>query len=423
LNIKAATNPIRFGGLLGNSIWMFSGQVVSALFQAVYFILLGRLLGSTEYGIFMGATALASILSQYSTLGSNWVFIRYVSHDPENFSRYWGNILIATLSLGAIFTAVLATGGPYFAHSYSRLLLVCIGLGDCLFMQLAVATGFVFQAFEKMRLTAVVNVITNMMRAAATAILALHFHRVNAREWSVVACLVSMAAAIVAVGMVSRNYGRPKFSLSLLKARSGEGMTFAFSNSAGNVYNDFDKVLMGHYGMNAANGTYSMAYKVINLCSMPISAIYGAAIPRIFRKGKEGVLGTGPFVFRLLKRTALLSLGMAGVMWLLAPVLPRLLGPSFADSTTQLRWLCLLPFFRSFQWGANSALAGAGYQKLCLRAQIVTAVFNLGTNLYMIPKYGWFGAVLTSVASDALVGVLISITFLYVRSTEQYAAS
>jgi len=124
-----------------------------------------------------------------------------------------------------------------------------------------------------------------------------------------------------------------------------------------------------------------------------------------------------------LKRTALLSLVLAGVMWLAAPILPFLLGHSFADSKTQLRWLCLLPFFRSFQWGANSALVGAGYQKLCLRAQIVTAVFNLGTNLYMIPRYGWFGAVLTSVASDALVGVLLSVTLLYVQAKEKVAAN
>jgi len=285
-------------------------------------------------------------------------------------------------------------------------------------MQLTSAAGFVFQTFEKMRVTAAMNLATNLLRTIATAVLTLHYHSLSARRWAIIACAVSIVGALVAVGMVSREFGSPVFSWKLFKARSSEGIVFAFSNSAGNIYNDFDKVLMGHYGMNAANGTYSIAYKVINVCSMPISAIYGAAIPRIFRRGREGVLGTGPYVLRLLKKTALLSAAMAGIMWLAAPALPYLLGGSFADSRIQLRWLCLLPLFRSVQWGASSALAGAGYQKLCLRAQIVTAVFNLGTNVYMIPKYGWFGAVLTSVASDALVGCLLSATFLYVQARE-----
>src|SRR5258708_38466615 len=59
--------------LARNAGWMFLGQGVSFAVQACYFVLLARLLGADQYGIFVGAAAAVSLLSQYSTLGSGLV--------------------------------------------------------------------------------------------------------------------------------------------------------------------------------------------------------------------------------------------------------------------------------------------------------------------------------------------------------------
>ena len=69
---------------------MFIGQGASLVCQAGYFVWLGRLLGATEYGIYVGAVSLVALLAQYSALGSHSVFLRYVSADPTKFRRYWG---------------------------------------------------------------------------------------------------------------------------------------------------------------------------------------------------------------------------------------------------------------------------------------------------------------------------------------------
>jgi O-antigen/teichoic acid export membrane protein len=204
----------------------------------------------------------------------------------------------------------------------------------------------------------------------------------------------------------------------LLKKRSGEGLVYALSSSAGNVYTDFDKVLLGHFGMNAANGVYSMAYKAVSVFCMPVASIHNAAFPRIFQRGKDGVAGTSAYVLRILKRTAPLSLLMAVILWFTAPILPHLLGPSFAESTSALRWLCLLPLTRAFQWSAGDALTGAGLQRYRLGTQIIAAVFNLSVNLYLIPRYGWLGAAWTSVATDGLLGGLNWIVLLTLRRKE-----
>jgi len=404
--------------LARNAGWMFFGQGLSYVFQAAYFILIGRLLGSTEYGIYMGAVALAAIFGQYSTFGSQLVFLQHVSPNHSQFSRYWGNILMATISLGTLFTIFLTLAGPHIAHSYSPVMLLCVAAGDCLCMQLVAVSAVVFQAFEKMRITAVMNTLTNLLRVVLASTLLICLRHASAFQWAAAALVVSICAVSVALVLVRRNFEKPTFSPSLLKKRSGEGLVYALSSSAGNVYTDFDKVLLGHFGMNAANGVYSMAFKAVSVFCMPIGSIHGAAFPRIFQRGKDGVAGTSAYVLRILKRTAPLSLLMAVILWFTAPILPHLLGPSFAESTSALRWLCLLPFTRAFQWSAGDALTGAGLQRYRLGTQIVAAVLNLSMNLYLIPRHGWLGAAWASVATDGTLAAMNWAVLLTVRRRE-----
>jgi O-antigen/teichoic acid export membrane protein len=405
--------------LAHNANWIFLGQGLSYAFQAIYFILLGRLLGSTEYGIYIGSVALTTILRQYSSLGLDWVFLQHVSSDPSQFSRYWGNVLMATISLGTLFTFFLMLLGPHIAHSYSPMMLFFVATGDCLCMQLVAVSAVVFQAFEKMRITAVMNTLTNLLRVVLASTLLICLRHASAFQWAAAALVVSICAVSVALVLVRRNFGKPTFSPSLLKKRSGEGLVYALSSSAGNVYTDFDKVLLGHFGMNAANGVYSMAFKAVSVFCMPIGSIHGAAFPRIFQRGKDGVAGTSAYVLRILKRTAPLSLLMAVILWFTAPILPHLLGPSFAESTAALRWLCLLPLTRAFQWSAGDALTGAGLQRYRLGTQIVAAVLNLSMNLYLIPRHGWLGAAWASVATDGTLAAMNWAVLLTVRQREQ----
>src|ERR1039458_4011576 len=93
--------------LARNAGWMFLGQGLSIICQGAYFILLARLLGATEYGIYAGAVAMVSILSQYSTLGSQTVLLRYVCQNPRDFAVYWGNVLVTTFALSGLFVGLL----------------------------------------------------------------------------------------------------------------------------------------------------------------------------------------------------------------------------------------------------------------------------------------------------------------------------
>jgi O-antigen/teichoic acid export membrane protein len=91
---------------------MLLGQGANFFLQGATFILLARLLGVTEYGIFAGAFALVNIVTPYSALGASMLFMRYVSADRSKAPIYWGNTLIVTSAVSAVIAGAFFFAGP-----------------------------------------------------------------------------------------------------------------------------------------------------------------------------------------------------------------------------------------------------------------------------------------------------------------------
>jgi O-antigen/teichoic acid export membrane protein len=392
--------------LVQNAGWLFAGQGLSFVIQGFYFIVLARLLGTTQYGLLAGAVALVAVVSQYSSFGSGLLFLRYVSPDHSRFRSYWGNVLMSTLVLGTLLVVAIRLSGRWLVGAASVPLLFPIAIGDCLFAQLGNVAGQVFQTFEKMKFSAALTLLGSVSRCVVAVGMLLILGRASAWQWAIASLAVSALSTCVAVAIVTRFFGLPSFSPSLLKERLGEGFVFAISGSTTAVYNDIDKVVLSRFGMDQANGIYSMAYRVVNVGAMPVLSIVAAAFPRFFREGVKGIAATLPLARQLLRRIALFSLGISVALFVCAPIIPHLVGKSFAESVSALRWLCLIPFFRSFHWSAGDAIAGAGHQKFRLVSQSIAAIGNLLLNLYLVPRYSWHGAAWASLGTDGALGVM-----------------
>ena len=399
--------------LVRNAAWLFAGQGLSFVVQAFYFIILARMLGTREYGLLAGAVALVNIVGQYSGLGSGLIFMRYVSADHTRFRLYWGNILMSVFLPGSLIVIALRLSGRWVTGPASVPLLFPVAISDCLFQQLASCAGQVFQTFEKMKFSAALNLINSLARFTLAVLLFVFLGKTSAWQWAIASLAVSGVSAAIAVGVVTRHFGLPSFSLPLLFRHAGEGFIFAISGSTTAVYNDIDKVVLTHMGMEQANGVYSMAYRVVNIGAMPITSLVGAAFPRFFRAGTHGVRHTVPLARQLLRRTAVLGVAISAGMFLCAPIIPHLVGPQYVQSVSALRWLCLIPLFRCFNLSAGDALAGAGLQKSRLACQSTAAISNLLLNLYLIPRYSWWGAAWASLITDGGLGILHWLTLLW----------
>jgi len=387
---------------------MISGQGVSVLLQAGYFILIGRTLGSREYGAFVGVVALINVLSQFSSLGMEMILVRNISRARESFAATWGNALRISTSGFIALLALAMLIGHFTLKPELRLLIPYIALSDALFGKIVQLASRAFQGAGQLSQTAKLTALTNFARVVMAFGLFLfvqlqHIYA-DAHLWTSVYWLSSLATAIIAFGMVTTRLGWPKFEPIRLRDLT-DGFSFSLSSSSISVYNDIDKTFLASEGRLYAAGIYSAAYRIIDVASIPIYAIYTAASPRFFREGESSVTQASLLANQLLKRTVPYGIGIALLLLAGSPLLPYVFGSSFRGSVEVLRWLCLLPLIRGLHYAWGTTITGSSSQWYRTWTQLGAAAFNLLLNAVLIPRWSWQGAALASLLTDSGLAV------------------
>ena len=229
-----------------------------------------------------------------------------------------------------------------------------IAIGECTCARIAESAGQAFQTYENLRITATLTTLTNVARLAAAGGMILVLHHATVRQWAIASLSVSLFSASIAVVAVSSRLGLPHFRPKLLFKSAAEDRASPCSTTS--VYDGIDKTMLSRYGMAAANGIYSMAYRVVDMSWVPIRAVHSAAFPRFCQKGVNGVRGNMQFALKIVQKTVPFALLAAAGMFLCAPLIPLVIGKGFEESVSALRWLCLIPLFRSAHLSAGDSL-------------------------------------------------------------------
>jgi O-antigen/teichoic acid export membrane protein len=391
---------------------MISGQGIAMAAQAVYFILIGRALGSHEYGAFVGVAALIGALTQFSSLGMEMILVRNVSRNHASFAPTWGHALAITAA-GFVLLFLAATLYAHFAlRPELRVLVPWIALADGLLGKLIQLAARAFQGAASLAWTARLTALTNIARALTAALVLTwtRAHQVHATAllWTRVYWLSTLAVALLALSVITLRLGLPRFH-RIHRRDLSEGLSFSLSSSSVSIYNDIDKTFLVSLGQTSAAGIYSAAYRVVDAASAPIYAVYAAAAPRFFREGARGVHRARDFSRRTLFRTLPYSVAAAASLAFAAPLLPFLFGPSFRGSVAALRWLCLLPVLRALHYAWGSAITASASQWNRTATQFGAAALNLCLNAILIPRWSWQGAAAASLLTD---GALAAASFL-----------
>jgi O-antigen/teichoic acid export membrane protein len=314
---------------------------------------------------------------------------------------------------------IAAVSSRFLFHKNLVVIVLCIAFSDAFCSRAIELAGQAFQARHLLAWTARLNALMGLTRTLAAVFLALycwHTHsQATVRLWvfaytafSIVG--VTTALLIVHIRLVKPVWGR------MTRRELSEGFSFSLSSSSYSIYNDIDKTMLTSYGFIEAAGTYAAAYRIIEIATAPIRAVYAAALPRIFQYGAEGTGKVVWFSRYLLKWTGLYSvLACLGLFWV-APWFPLVVGKSFAGSVSAIRILALLPLIRCFHYSAGNAISGSASQWYRTSAQLFAAVLNLVLNLMLIPRYSWQGAAVASLITDSSLGAINWTTLLYLRA-------
>ncbi len=399
---------IRDSLIVKNTLWMLIGHGLRTILQAAYFILLARAVGAAGYGAFIGVSALVAILAPFASLGSGNILVKHVARDPSVFDKYWGNALLLTLvSGGMLLAALLVTSRFALPSSIAMLLIVTIGVADLLLTRLADISGQAYQAVQRLGRTAQLQVLGNLSRLGGVVALILVTREHTPGQWGVFYLASAALSTALSVWLVCRELGRPRLAIGRMREDFVEGFYFSVGLSAASIYNDIDKTMLARLSTLDSAGIYGAAYRLIDISFAPVRSLLFAAYARFFQHGVSGVRGSLKFAMRLVPPAAAYGALAGMVLFFAAPVVPWVLGAEYHDSVSAIRWLALLPLFRTLHLFAADTLTGAGFQGLRSALQVFVAVFNVGINFWLIPAYSWVGAAWSSLLSDGMLMVCL----------------
>jgi O-antigen/teichoic acid export membrane protein len=388
------------------------GQSLRLVIQSVYFVLLARILGPEKYGAFVAIVALAGILSPFSGLGTNNLFVKNVRSGKRTAGVCWGNGLTATLISGTAFSVLVLVINYLFRLRMPFFAVAAICISDLLLLRMIELASFGFGAMDRMKENAIQNVTGSLPRLVSIGVLSLWGHPVTLQRWADAYLAASAISTVYALYRAQIVWGAPIFNWHSLREDVSEGVYFSVGTSAATIYNDIDKVMLAKVSFAAA-GIYAAAYRIIDVSLTPVRSLASAAYPHFFHKGIDGMESANAYANTQIKRALVYSAALFGVLWLSAPILPRVLGANYAQTASALRCLALLPMLRSVHVFLADSLSGAGFQGLRSAIQVAIALINVGLNLAILPKYGWLGAAWTSLASDGLLLLSLWIAIQY----------
>jgi O-antigen/teichoic acid export membrane protein len=222
--------------------------------------------------------------------------------------------------------------------------------------------------------------------------------------WYLAASVVAAALAALSVTIA---LGWPLAALRRARKDLRDGAYFSASLAATTIYTDIDKVMLAQLATLAAAGVYSAAYRVIGLAFLPVASLLLAAYPRFFKHGTAGIESSSRYAKRLLTVSLPLGFGAGLVVFVGAPLIPRVLGNEFASAVSIVRWLAVVPALQAAYYLGADALTGANLQRARTAIQVGTAGANVGLNLWLIPAYGARGAAWSTIASYAFLAIAV----------------
>lgn len=390
--------------LARNTLWMSMGQGLRLLVQAVYFTVIARALGASNYGSFVGVAALVGILYPFGAMGSGNLLIKSVARDKGTFSAAWGDALVTTAIGGAVLVgAVILLSRTVLPGTIPVHLVVVVAIADIPGLSLITIAGQAFQSFEQLQWTAAINLLISLNRMLGALLLVFLFRPATALQWGYVYLGCTVVTATIATALVIFRLGAPRLKLRRSPEALWHGFHFSVSLSAQTIYNDIDKTMLARLSSLQATGIYGAAYRLIDVSFAPVLALLYAAYPNFFREGSAGIASSFSYAKPLLRRAASYAALVACAILLFAGVVPYVLGAEYAETTVALRWLSPLPLLKATHYFLSDTLTGAGRQGLRSAIQAGVALFNVLINLWLIPRYSWVGAAWSSIASDALL--------------------
>lgn len=365
-----------------------------------------RYLGVEGFGQYNTATVIMFYVFLINDFGLNtWVTRELARHKERTGEILSRAIAMKTMLILPCFLFVLMYTllTNYDATSYQAIWIFALyGVVDS-FTQLGYA---IFRSRERMELETIVAGLTKTL-LTGLAILAL------VSGWGLLAfsamfLLSTFFSMSLSLYFVHSRFSPLRFSrewpagIDMLRKSAYFGLALLIASS----YDKLDVLMLSWMKGMEMVGLYSAPNKLLSFTHQIPTIFATAFFPQMARFVADR-LELGRIVTTAIKYLVMLAVPMvAGIFMISDPLTVLVFGGSFTHSATALRIMAFasaLQFINIFMAGLYGA---TNHQNRILQIEIVALVFKVAVNLYLIPHYGFLGAAISTVATEALVCAL-----------------
>lgn len=401
-------------------MWATSIEVLGLVSSIVVMYLITTRLGPGDYGYFVGVQALVATLGMLSYASVSQVVMQTIVRDREEPAAAFARSL-GLLAGGTTLTLALGLGlRPLLFPHLPIAVFALLGVAELVGSGVVAVAASYLQALDAYRQSVVIRLVLLVLRSLAVLLLALVGHlSLESVAWSY--CVLGLAAAGAVLVRLRRG---SRLSLRIARPTRGEvrdSLSFAAALLSFAVHEDADKILMVRLADPVAAGLYAAAYRAVQVAVSPLRALVAASHRRFLEHDPDR---SGQHLERALLYTrfsAAYGAAASVAVFAVAPLIPVVLGPSYAGSVTMVRWLAALALLRGMGVFAFNGLMGLRSHVQRLLAVGSGATVAAVVSGVLIPVFSWRGGAVGTLAAESVFLTLCWLTL--VRQQRRHDAA
>jgi O-antigen/teichoic acid export membrane protein len=389
----------------------FAATVIS---KFLIVVVIARLGDVEQVGDFSFVITFSMAFGVLNNFGLVILLVREIARERERVREYVGNTLTLCLGLGVL--SIVATGGVAFGLGFSNDLVIAIYLAAIAMVIDTLGNLFdgAFSGHERMELGAAAIILQELgFLIIGVAILSLHLPFL----WIFVVFILSRLIGFVASLLIYRHYWgwpRLRFDLPIMKGLMRKTLPFAANIAFGPIFVRVDVLMLSYFKGNRSVGYYEVASTLFYRLNVLARMFNIAMLPLIAHEYPKIGQGVVQYVRSAVKFQAVLAMPITMFCWVLgAKLIQFIFGAEFAPSTLAFQIMASITFLRFLDNTLGLTLTAINLESRRAVATAGMAFFNIGINWFVLPRFDYFGAAVTSVITE--IGYFL-LLYAFIRS-------
>lgn len=379
-------------------------QVITRIFGAVFTVVAARKLGVEDYGFYSFATTFGNVFGLVAAFGFTGLVTREVARKIDRTGEVLGIVLVlesilSTLAVLAMILALVILGYPA-----GRILIVGLAGGGMLVNTVLNVVAAFFRAHQRMGLEAVMRISLSVLNMGMGVTVL--FAGYGVLGLVIVQLVVFLLVLVLGLFLVASRLSPPQFPSDWRAYRTFFMMTlpFAISSVFILVYDGTAVIFLSFMKGDEMTGLYAGAISFVRVFGLLPASIVGAFLPAMSQTWQTSSDSWSDIYRHSLKYLLVVALPIAvGLMMLSDRFVLLVLGDEYTGSALILSlaaWVIILDFMNH---GFTNAMISVDRERTYVKIVGVAMVINLTANVSIIPVWGAYGAVASSLLTEGFM--------------------